>query len=194
MCLRILAPRWTPEDRRRAVRTTETYIQKGEWIPGWRVKDVALLFYPNDPTLELALLANLNNAIQSKELINIAGGDVLLASDLASWPDCPPVPADSPLRYWLPDWMQATPEPKAVTGSFAPKPMQRSAAQDAAIINEIRGQGLDPLALPKNKPGKAGIKSSIKTALQGSELFVGPTIFTKAWERLTANGDIVIKG
>ena len=68
-------------------------------------------------------------------------------------------------------------------------PMQRAAAQDAEILAELR-KLYDPLALPKYKPGKPGVKASIRRALGDSGLWGGSTVFNKAWERLTRNGDI----
>lgn len=73
------------------------------------------------------------------------------------------------------------------------KPVSRGAAQDAAILAEIKNLGLDPLALIKNAPGKRGTKAAICTALLKNPLFVGSKVFDKAWERLTARTDIVCK-
>lgn len=74
------------------------------------------------------------------------------------------------------------------------KPLQRTAAQDAAILGEIEKQGYDPMALPKNPPGKSGAKAAVRTALLKNSLFTGGTVFDKAWERLTARADIAIQG
>ena len=74
------------------------------------------------------------------------------------------------------------------------KPLQRTAAQDSAILCEIKKQGYDPLALPKNLPGKPGVKAAIRAALSKNSLFTGGTVFDKAWERLTARADIAIQG
>ena len=74
------------------------------------------------------------------------------------------------------------------------KPLQRTTAQDSAILCEIEKQGYDPLALPKNPPGKSGVKADIRAALSQNSLFTGATVFNKAWERLTARGDIAIQG
>ena len=74
------------------------------------------------------------------------------------------------------------------------KPLQRTAAQDSAILCEIEKQGYDPLTLPKNLPGKPGVKAAIRAALSKNSLFTGGTVFDKAWERLTARTDIAIQG
>ena len=97
----------------------------------------------------------------------------------------------------------ATPVPAVavgVSGDVEPdkaepaKPLQRTAAQDSAILCEIDKQGYDPLALPKNPPGKSGAKAAIRAALSKNLLFTGATVFNKAWERLTDRADIVIQG
>ena len=85
-------------------------------------------------------------------------------------------------------------QPPAPATDIKPVPIQRAHAQDAAILREIRKQGFNPLELPKNAAGKKGVKHGIRTAIGNSGLFIGTTIFDKAWERLTANSEIVIKG
>lgn len=72
------------------------------------------------------------------------------------------------------------------------EPVQRRAAQDAAIIASLRAAGHDPLALPKNIAGKKGIKAATRIALGNGGMWVG-TVFNKAWERLTSNDDISYK-
>ena len=97
----------------------------------------------------------------------------------------------------------ATPVPAVAVGASGDvepdkaepaKPLQRTAAQDSAILCEIEKQGYDPLALPKNPPGKSGAKAAIRAALSKNLLFTGATVFNKAWERLTDRADIVIQG
>lgn len=87
------------------------------------------------------------------------------------------------------------PVPPAAPVGAVGRPLQRTAAQDNAIICEIKKQGYDPLALPKNPTGKPGVKAIIRTALSGNKLFgsLSSTIFNKAWERLAARDDIVIQ-
>ncbi len=71
-----------------------------------------------------------------------------------------------------------------------PKPKQRQQAQEEIIIQRIQDAGFNPKALPKVPPGTPGVKSQIRSALKGHELFVGDKVFEKAWERLRGNGDI----
>lgn len=91
-----------------------------------------------------------------------------------------------------PDSAPTEPSEQTVTQAAPAKPLQRGAAQDATILAAIRQAGYDPLALPKNEPGKSGVKLEIRNVLKGNSLFVGSTVFDKAWVRLKVNGDIVI--
>jgi hypothetical protein len=72
------------------------------------------------------------------------------------------------------------------------KPIQRGKAQDYVILKTLRSMGYNPLRLPKNPNGKDGVKAEVRGALKDNKLFTGTTVFRRAWERLTANGDIVI--
>jgi hypothetical protein len=73
------------------------------------------------------------------------------------------------------------------------KPIQRTTAQDKAILLEIERQGFKPMEIPKNRAGRSGAKAEIRKALSTSLLFVGSTVFDKAWVRMTRAGDIMIK-
>ncbi len=73
------------------------------------------------------------------------------------------------------------------------KPLQRTAAQDSAILCEIKKLGFNPMSLAKNPSGKPGVKAAVRAALLQSPLFTGRTVFDKAWERLTAHADIAIQ-
>lgn len=69
-------------------------------------------------------------------------------------------------------------------------PVQRQAAQDAAIRETIRALGHDPLALPTNSPGKPGVKAAVRAKLMGkNKLFPAQgKVFDKAWERFRQTG------
>ena len=88
--------------------------------------------------------------------------------------------------------LKAATEAESAARSDLPTPVQRTAAQDAAILSTLAALNINPLAIPKNKAGKAGSKAKVRTALERNPLFVGATVFDKAWERLSARGDIVI--
>lgn len=68
-----------------------------------------------------------------------------------------------------------------------PQPVQRHPAQEAAILEELRRLGLDPLALPAVPKGKA---SPEKAAVRATLRSWSDAVFTKAWKRLTAAGGI----
>jgi hypothetical protein len=65
-------------------------------------------------------------------------------------------------------------------------PVPRQRAQEADILEAIRKHGHSPLSLPKNEPGKPGIKAEIrKVVAQGPLWGYGKgNTFDKAWERL----------
>lgn len=79
-------------------------------------------------------------------------------------------------------------EKQAVTQTN--KPIQRSRAQDEAILAAIKNSNHDPQQLPKNAQGKRGIKFLVRTALKTNSLFVSTKVFDIAWERLAKAGDI----
>ena len=102
-----------------------------------------------------------------------------------------------------PPLQQTLPCPATVAYStdaigFSPKgnaPVQRSAAQDSAVLTEIRNAGHDPRALPVNEPGKPGVKAAVRRRLVGvNPLFPrGSRVFDKAWDRLRELDDIADK-
>jgi hypothetical protein len=69
------------------------------------------------------------------------------------------------------------------------RPIQRAAAQNAAILEAIKTKGYEAESLPKNKPGKSGVKAAIRTAVATNSLFQG-RVFDKTWERLRSSGEI----
>lgn len=88
----------------------------------------------------------------------------------------------------LPEDMQPGDNEDAQT----PRPLQRTAAQDEAILAALRKNGYEPTELPKPPQGKPGVKAQIRKELKGKHpLFpVRSTIFEKAWQRLRSQGDI----
>jgi hypothetical protein len=81
--------------------------------------------------------------------------------------------------------------PTTTSGQIVP--IQRQQAQEDIILNCLKCMKIDPLNFPKNQDGKKGFKAAVRMKLQGNPLFVGATIFDKAWERMLKNGSIVIK-
>jgi len=114
-CVRILAPTRTQDERATMARNCEAYIAQCKWIPAFTLEQIPILFYPRAPDKARAMLDVMQRACKSGELAGIPkthGGNLgFFASHLAAWPGCPAVPADSPLRFWLPAFMQATETP-----------------------------------------------------------------------------------
>lgn len=73
------------------------------------------------------------------------------------------------------------------------KPRTRMNDQEDAILEEILGQGFDPMALPPSPSGRPGVKAAVRESLGESPLFKGAKVFDKAWERLRNQRRIVDK-
>lgn len=71
--------------------------------------------------------------------------------------------------------------------------IQRSQAQDAAILDAIRAAGHQPKSLPKNPSGKPGVKAQIRAKVTNTHPGLFPAksrTFDKAWDRLRSFGDV----
>ncbi len=68
------------------------------------------------------------------------------------------------------------------------RPMPRQRFQENEILWVIRELGHDPRKLPKNKPGKPGVRSEVCKMLT-DPMWQG-TVFEKAWERLSQKKEI----
>lgn len=75
-------------------------------------------------------------------------------------------------------------ETEIVAESAVTVPVQRSAAQDNAMLAVIVGLGIDPLALPKINPGKRGLKAAVRDALELHPMLRSTKVFDHAWTRL----------
>jgi hypothetical protein len=133
-CLRILAPHYSAEKRRGMVEGIEGFIRRGKW-PAWDLKDLARLFYPHDQKQEAHMESLMVTAMAAKELSGI--GDSFRASDLSAWADCPRVPKDSPLRFWLPECMhEGNPAPAVIPADLS-RNKERRNILDPAIDKAI---------------------------------------------------------
>lgn len=64
-------------------------------------------------------------------------------------------------------------------------PVQRSKAQEDAIIAALGSLGVQPESLPPTPEGKPGIKSKVWTIVEGDkQTFISRATFDKAWQRL----------
>lgn len=66
------------------------------------------------------------------------------------------------------------------------KPQSRQRYQEQEILRVIKLLDCDPKSLPKDSPGKPGIKAKVRRQLQFS-----PSVFNKAWDRLSATREII---
>jgi hypothetical protein len=109
----------------------------------FRFKQVATLFYPKSAERAAAFLTQMEEANSRGELVTQipASEKGLFIDDLIVWKDCPPVPFDSPLRYWFP-----------VTAHERGKEQERT--QAAPIMDE----GSFPGRLPGNAIGRLAAK------------------------------------
>ena len=80
-----------------------------------------------------------------------------------------------------------------VQATVTPAAVQRAAVQEAVIIASLRAATYDPKSLPKNEPGKPGVKAEIRAAVGGDGMWSGSTVFDKAWERLMRQRDIAYR-
>lgn len=62
--------------------------------------------------------------------------------------------------------------------------------QEHAILHALVELGYTPESLPRNTPGKPGVKSRTRAALSGNPLFTAERAFDKAWEQLRNDGSI----
>lgn len=92
---------FSPQGRAQMARNVEGWIQNGNPPLSFRLPEVAVLFYPDDPEKAGDFQRQMEAAVRAGELL-LPSSNVVFISDLAAWPGCPPVPPDSPLSFWLP--------------------------------------------------------------------------------------------
>lgn len=76
--------------------------------------------------------------------------------------------------------------PENVATAEASKPITAQRHQENEILRVISELGYDSKKLPKDTPGKSGVKAAVRGKLNFS-----PAVFDKAWERLSKSKDIV---
>lgn len=91
-------------------------------------------------------------------------------------------------REWQNVFNPMDEESASVRGENSAEPKQRQPFQEQEILRVLRELKHDPLKLPKNEPGKPGVKSKVRKKLNYSE-----AVFDKAWERLTADKRVTYK-
>ena len=109
--------------------------------------------------------------------------DLLSLQDINSWL------TSEGMGYQFPQVTQPLVGSESGSSPRAATPIQRAAAQNAAILDAIKANKLEAHSLPKGKPGKSGVKALIRAAVAPNSLFQGK-VFDKAWERLRSSGEI----
>lgn len=108
----VLARVATPLERQNIARRVAQKTKGDDSELALTLAHAAALFWPGDAEKTAEVLQQITLAFDAGEL----GGFIprehrhILFTDLTVWPDCPPMAADSPLRYWVPD---APAEPQA---------------------------------------------------------------------------------
>lgn len=127
----ILARVATPIERQNIARRVAQKVKGDDSELALSLPHAAALFWPGDAERTAQVLAQIVQAFDAGEL----GGFVprehrhILFTDLTVWPDCPPMAADSPLRYWVPDAPEEAPQAAALgTGKRWPPERLRELA------------------------------------------------------------------
>jgi hypothetical protein len=123
-----------------------------------------------------------NGAVSGTRLIS-ASFDLLSLQDINSWL------TSEGMGYQFPQAMQPLVGNESGNTPSCAVPIQRAAAQNAAILEAIKNKGYQASSLPKRSPGKSGVKAEIKATVATNPLFQG-TVFKKTWERLRSSGEI----
>ena len=91
----------------------DDHIKNGTWFLSLNIKDIGRLYYPNDEVRANNISLELMAALCEGKLLQKIPRPFFdrewpscTPTHLAGWKECPPVPKDSPLRYWLPEYMQ----------------------------------------------------------------------------------------
>lgn len=104
-CAAVLAKHHSPREREiMALNLAQRISGHNNSHLCFRFKQVAALFYPNSPQRAAAFFAQMEGAHNRGELVTKVPSNEkgVFVDDLILWRDCPPVPLDSPLRYWFP--------------------------------------------------------------------------------------------
>lgn len=72
------------------------------------------------------------------------------------------------------------------TTSKQPLPIKRQIEQEDEIIETLKDLGYDPRKLPKYTPGRSDVKRDVKVKIGTKGIWVGSSVFDKAWDRLSS--------
>ena len=162
----------------------------------WSASEAARLMCALDPDIFESLDAKPNNndstgpALKAKKIQRLAEREELSIATPQQWLDW----ADRhglQIHDGLRIEVEAVADKEAGATQVGQVPVQRAVAQDIAILAEIKRQGYEPSALPKNTLGKAGIKSAVWKVLKSkAETFVSKKVFDTAWQRLRDGNEL----
>ncbi|MDD2728677.1 hypothetical protein [Malikia sp.] len=160
-------------------------------------KDMREAFFSGELQFFNERLTKINPQDEDEDCIFGGYGETTTAKAINAWLES----MGSPHRFPEPVETPAPPVAAVAVSQASPEPVQAAPAkrvlasqlQDAAILSAIREAGYDPQALPKNPPGKPGIKAAIRNALVGRAGTPFPELgrqFVKSWDRLRDRGEI----
>lgn len=121
----------TAEECERIDHNAQRYADEGKWIPAFTAEQFPVVFYPNDPAGQALLAAAIRKAQARGELLKPAPNKPkgLRPLQWARWKGLPPIPTDSPLVHWLPDWLPR---------EDAPPDRGRRVKRSALIADNVR--------------------------------------------------------
>ena len=153
----VLARVATPIERQNIARRVAQKAKGDDSELALTLAHAAALFWPGDDEKTAEVLRQVTLAFDAGEL----GGFIprehrhILFTDLTVWPDCPPMAADSPLRYWVPDApaqpQVATPAPVVADNADTskgtpPKLTEVDKAEILRLYNRGRGASVNAMA------------------------------------------------
>lgn len=139
----VLARVATPLERQNIARRVAQKAKGDDSELALTLAHAAALFWPGDDEKTAEVLQQITLAFDAGEL----GGFIprehrhILFTDLTVWPDCPPMAADSPLRFWVPDapaQPQAEPPASVVADSASNGPLPLTTGDIAFCFDGIR--------------------------------------------------------
>lgn len=135
--VKIVAPKAT-SDARRAMADKLAKSGNGKEIGNlaFSYENIGQLFHPDNPAAAAEMAQKVRAARESGDLQSVIpmneGG--ILATDLLTWPDCPPVLQSNPLSYWLPA-SESQPAPSGAPESDTPPPFRPRIGWQIALFD-----------------------------------------------------------
>jgi hypothetical protein len=160
-CVAILAPLSTAYERRTMSLNVEKRIRgQDTGLLAFSFTQLAALSHPSDPGKARKLAEMLQSGATDKTFTTVLplSERGALVTDLAGWPDCPPLSEDSPLRYWLP----FMPKTALVQGVTTPTPEDWSVVEPPPVATGDVAHAFDGLRGWNEKAWKDNLGSPSK--------------------------------